>query len=136
MGFRPLDTSESAWLKVREAHARLGPEGRVEAAFAASELIREATLAGLRLRHPGWDERQLRPALRFSKRVGPTSPIVMRSPKTPAPRAFDEQATFPMSMQRRLNTRCRLAFSTPWYGRSPGITPWRSARLVQLAWGS
>ena len=63
MGFRPLDTSESAWLKVREANARLGPEGRVEAAFAASELIREATLAGLRLRHPGWDERQLRPAL-------------------------------------------------------------------------
>jgi len=63
MGFRPLDTSESAWTKVREAHSRLGPEGRVEAAFAASELIREAALAGLRLRHPGWDERQLRPAL-------------------------------------------------------------------------
>lgn len=33
--------------------ARLGPEGRVEAAFAASELIREAALAGLRMRHRG-----------------------------------------------------------------------------------
>jgi hypothetical protein len=61
--FRPLDTSESAWTKVREIHARLGPEGRVEAAFAASELIREAALAGLRLRHPAWGERQLTVAL-------------------------------------------------------------------------
>lgn len=60
---RPLDTSESAWEKVREIHARLGPEGRVEAAFAASEMVREAALAGLRMRHPGWDDRLLREAL-------------------------------------------------------------------------
>lgn len=60
---RPLDTSESAWGKVREIHARLGPEGRVEAAFAASEMIREAALAGLRMRHPEWGERQLEAAL-------------------------------------------------------------------------
>jgi hypothetical protein len=63
MNTRPLDTSESAWEKVREIHARLGPEGRVEAAFAASELIREAALAGLRMRHPAWDERHLHAAL-------------------------------------------------------------------------
>ncbi len=60
---RPLDTSESAWNKVREIHARLGPEGRVEAAFAVSELAREAALAGLRMRHPAWNERQLGEAL-------------------------------------------------------------------------
>lgn len=60
---RPLDTTEGAWEKVREIHARLGPEGRVEAAFAASELVREAVLAGLRMRHPAWDERHLREAL-------------------------------------------------------------------------
>ncbi len=60
---RPLDTTESAWEKVREIHVRLGPEGRVEAAFAASELIREAALAGLRMRHPSWDERHLHAAL-------------------------------------------------------------------------
>ena len=59
MNVRPLDTTESAWKKVREIHVRLGPEGRVEAAFAASELIREAALAGLRMRHPAWDERHL-----------------------------------------------------------------------------
>ncbi|MRR13285.1 hypothetical protein EG835_12720 [bacterium] len=63
MNTRPFDTSESAWKKVREIHVRLGPEGRVEAAFAASELIREAALAGLRMRHPGWDERHLHAAL-------------------------------------------------------------------------
>ena len=60
---RPLDTSENAWNKVKEIHARLGPEGRVEAAFAVSELAREAALAGLRMRHPGWSERQLGEAL-------------------------------------------------------------------------
>ncbi len=60
---RPLDTTESAWNKVREIHVRLGPEGRVEAAFAASELIREAALAGLRMRHPAWDEQHLHAAL-------------------------------------------------------------------------
>ena len=63
MEARPLDTSESAWKKVREIHVRLDPEGRVEAAFAASELIREAALAGLRMRHPSWDERHLHAAL-------------------------------------------------------------------------
>lgn len=60
---RPLDTSERAWEKVREIHARLGPEGRVAAAFAASELSREAALAGLRMRHPGRDEAWLKDEL-------------------------------------------------------------------------
>ena len=60
---RPLDTSEEAWAMVRSIHSRLGPEGRVEAAFAASEMIREAVRAGILLRHPGWDERQLRGAV-------------------------------------------------------------------------
>ena len=68
--FRPLDTSEAAWNKVREIHARIGPEGRVEAAFAVSELAREAALAGLRMRHPGWNERQLGEAL-LRKLYGP-----------------------------------------------------------------
>ncbi|MBK6407964.1 MAG: hypothetical protein IPF66_24930 [Holophagales bacterium] len=67
---RPLDTSETAWNKVRGIHARLGPEGRIEAAFAVSELAREAVLAGLRMRHPGWSERQLGEAL-LRKLYGP-----------------------------------------------------------------
>lgn len=60
---RPLDTSEAAWRKVRKIHARLGPEGRVEAAFAASELVREAVLAGIRMRHPEYDDARLRAEL-------------------------------------------------------------------------
>jgi hypothetical protein len=60
---RPLDTSQSAWEKVTEIHARLGPEGRVAASFAASELIREVALAGLRQHHPAWTERQVSMAL-------------------------------------------------------------------------
>ena len=60
---RPRDTSELAWNRARDIHARLGPEGRVEAAFAASELIREAVLAGLRMRNPEWGERRLEAAL-------------------------------------------------------------------------
>lgn len=57
---RPLDTSEAAWRKLREIHERLGPEGRVAAAFAASELAREAVTAGVRMRHPEYDEARVR----------------------------------------------------------------------------
>ena len=38
---------------------RLGPEGRVRAAFEASEFVRGVTREGLRLRHPEYDETQL-----------------------------------------------------------------------------
>ena len=60
---RPLDTSESAWAKVQEIHARMGPEGRVAAAFAVSELAREAALAGIRMRNPSRDETWLKEEL-------------------------------------------------------------------------
>ena len=51
------------WALRGAIHARLGPQGRVEAAFAVSELAREAALAGLRMRHPEWDEARLGSAL-------------------------------------------------------------------------
>src|SRR5664280_3446955 len=38
--FRPADTSGAAWELTRAAHARLGPEGRLRAAFEASEFVR------------------------------------------------------------------------------------------------
>ena len=60
---RPADTSPLAWRRVREIRARLGPEGRVEAAFAASELVRAAAVEGLRMQHPEYDEEQLFAAL-------------------------------------------------------------------------
>ena len=60
---RSLDTSSLAWRKLREVHERLGPEGRVEAAFGASELVRAAATEGLRMRHPEYDAEQLFAAL-------------------------------------------------------------------------
>ena len=63
MRIRPLDTSQEAWLVTREAHARLGPDGRVRAAFEAAEFGRALALEGIRLRHPEYDQRMLRLAL-------------------------------------------------------------------------
>jgi hypothetical protein len=63
MRIRPLDTSSEAWRIAREAHARMGPEGRVRAAFEAAEFGRALALEGIRHRHPEYDQRMLRLAL-------------------------------------------------------------------------
>jgi len=60
---RPLDTSPEAWRVVREVHARMGPARRAEVAFEAAEFVRALALAGIRSRHPDYDERALRLAL-------------------------------------------------------------------------
>ena len=57
--FRPADTSQSAWELTRAAHARLGPEGRLRAAFDASEFVRSIARDGIRARHPGYDDVQV-----------------------------------------------------------------------------
>jgi hypothetical protein len=62
-GFRPADTSEGAWELTRAAHARLGPEGRLRAAFEASEFVRSIAREGIQARHPGYDDLQLDRAL-------------------------------------------------------------------------
>jgi hypothetical protein len=62
-GLRPADTSGRAWELTRVAHARLGPEGRLRAAFDASEFVRSIALEGVRARHPGYDDLQLGRAL-------------------------------------------------------------------------
>lgn len=61
--FRPADTSGEAWELTRAAHARLGPEGRVRAAFEASEFVRSIAREGIQSRHPGYDDRELDRAL-------------------------------------------------------------------------
>ena len=60
---RPADTSTRAWELTRAAHARLGPEGRLQAAFEASEFMRSIAREGIRARHPGYDDLQLNRAL-------------------------------------------------------------------------
>jgi hypothetical protein len=67
--FRPADTSAGAWEITRAAHARLGPEGRLEAAFEASEFVRTIAREGIQARHPGYDDLQLDRAL-FRKIYG------------------------------------------------------------------
>jgi hypothetical protein len=61
--FRPADTSASAWELTRAVHERLGPEGRLRAAFEASEFVRSIAREGIRVRHPGYDDHQLDRAL-------------------------------------------------------------------------
>ena len=62
-GFRPADTSGSAWELTRAAHARLGPEGRLRAAFEASAFVRAIAREGIQARYPGYDDHQLDRAL-------------------------------------------------------------------------
>jgi hypothetical protein len=62
-GFRPADTSGTAWEVTRSAHARLGPEGRLRAAFEASEFVRSIARDGIQARNPGYDDGQLDRAL-------------------------------------------------------------------------
>ena len=61
--FRPTDTSGGAWELTRAAHARLGPEGRLRAAFEASEFVRSIAREGIHARHPRYDDLQLDRAL-------------------------------------------------------------------------
>ncbi|MGZ5427252.1 MAG: hypothetical protein ACXWE1_08585 [Thermoanaerobaculia bacterium] len=61
--FRPADTSRSAWALIRAAHARLGPEGRLRAAFEASEFVRTIAREGIKARRPSYDHLQLDRAL-------------------------------------------------------------------------
>jgi hypothetical protein len=55
MAKRPADTTAEGWHAQREAHARLGPAGRVQVAVELSDAVREIQIEGLRARHPEWD---------------------------------------------------------------------------------
>lgn len=46
-----------------DAYRRLGGQGRSEAMFRLNELARELAIAGIRARHPHYDEEQVRMAL-------------------------------------------------------------------------
>jgi len=59
MNLEPLDTSVKARSVQEEAHARLGPEGRLRIALELSEAVRELRLAGLRSLAPGVPEAEL-----------------------------------------------------------------------------
>lgn len=59
----PLDTAPDADAVQLSAYARLGGAARVSIAFELSALARAAALAGIRHRHPEYDDRTAARAL-------------------------------------------------------------------------
>jgi len=58
----PPDTSEDAWRVQAEAYRRMGGAGRSAVAFRLTTLARQAARAGIRARHPEYDDDQMRRA--------------------------------------------------------------------------
>ena len=55
-----VDTSPASDARYHELLRRMAPERRLEAAMRLSTAVRELALAGLRERHPGADEQEMR----------------------------------------------------------------------------
>jgi hypothetical protein len=60
----PLDTTFDAGHVQREVYRRLGGAGRLAILFRLSTFVRETTMAGIRARHPGYDDAQAQMAFR------------------------------------------------------------------------
>ena len=56
---RPLDTTPEADQLQLEIFRRMGPEKRLQAGIALSQLCRKLLLEGVRMRHPEYNERQI-----------------------------------------------------------------------------
>ena len=60
----PIDTTADAHDVQREAYHRLGGAGRLAILFRLNTLVRETAMAGIRRRHPTYDDRHVHMALR------------------------------------------------------------------------
>lgn len=58
----PLDTTRDADAVQLDAYRRLGGPGRVATVFRLNVMVRNAAIAGIRRRHPDYDERQVEAA--------------------------------------------------------------------------
>jgi len=58
----PADTTPEAWAAQVDMLRRMGGPGRTAAAFRLSALAREAARSGIRARHPGYSEAEVRRA--------------------------------------------------------------------------
>ena len=56
----PLDTSADAHRAQIEAYRRMGGPGRVALVFRLNDLARKAAIAGIRARHPDYDDESRR----------------------------------------------------------------------------
>lgn len=59
MAMRPLDTTPEADQLQVEIFRRMGPEKRLQAGIALSQLCRTLLREGVRMRHPEYDEREV-----------------------------------------------------------------------------
>lgn len=59
---RPLDTTPAAWQAQLESLRAMSGSQRVGIALQLTELAREASRAGIRSRHPEYDEEEVRQA--------------------------------------------------------------------------
>jgi len=59
----PLDTTPEAHAAQIEAYRRMGGKERTAVMFRLNELARATAVAGIRTRHPGYGEEQVRLAL-------------------------------------------------------------------------
>ena len=59
----PHDTDAEAHAVQMEIYRHLGPSGRSQAAFRLMALARDVAIAGIRRRHPEYDEQQVCQAL-------------------------------------------------------------------------
>ena len=59
----PLDTTPDAHAAQLEAYRRMKGRGRADVMFRLGEMTRRTTMAGIRRRHPEYDDVQVRLAL-------------------------------------------------------------------------
>jgi len=59
----PRDTTPEAHDAQIEAYRRMGGKGRVAVMFRLNDFARKTTMAGIRSRHPEYDDEQVRLAL-------------------------------------------------------------------------
>ncbi len=55
----PADTTPEAWRIQAEIYRRMSPNRRLEKALEMGAFLREVVAAGIRYRHPDYDERQV-----------------------------------------------------------------------------
>jgi hypothetical protein len=56
----PSDTTADAYRAQIEAYRRMGGSGRAAVAFRLNDLARQTAMAGIRARHPDYDDERLR----------------------------------------------------------------------------
>jgi hypothetical protein len=116
----PADTDEDAHRAQAEAYRRMGGSGRVAVAFRLTEMARQNSLAGIRRRHPEYDDTQVQRAYGrlvlgddLARAVWPDHDLV--DPWTP--RSVSSSTWSEISKRRGFPTWSRASFASSHHGR-------------------